>query len=179
MEELIPILSERRTRSPQVRQAKNLTLPEESKGAHNVDGIVGQSDVLKFVLFRAKQVASTDTTVLLLGETGVGKELFARAIHQWSPRHARPLIKVDCTALPASLIESELFGHEKGAFTQRSSVIMGANDYYKKVTDKNVAQILLEYLKLEKVDQIFGIPGAAIMQLLVELDDQKIISSVT
>ncbi|MBL3591494.1 MAG: sigma 54-interacting transcriptional regulator [gamma proteobacterium endosymbiont of Lamellibrachia anaximandri] len=98
-------------------QTENVYLREEVRGEHNVDGIIGQSDVLKSVLFRAKQVAPSDTTVLLLGETGVGKELVARAIHQWSPRKDRPLVKVNCAALPASLIESELFGHEKGAFT--------------------------------------------------------------
>ncbi|QYZ67980.1 MAG: sigma 54-interacting transcriptional regulator [Gammaproteobacteria bacterium (ex Lamellibrachia satsuma)] len=98
-------------------QVENVYLREEVKGEHNVDGIIGQSEVLKSVLFRAEQVASSDTTVLLLGETGVGKELVARAIHQWSPRKARPLVKVNCASLPANLIESELFGHEKGAFT--------------------------------------------------------------
>ena len=98
-------------------QAENLYLREEIKGAHNFDEIIGQSDVLKSVLFRVEQVAPSDATVLILGETGVGKELVARAIHQLSPRNARPLVKVDCAALPANLIESELFGHEKGAFT--------------------------------------------------------------
>jgi transcriptional regulator with GAF, ATPase, and Fis domain len=98
-------------------QAENLYLREEIKGQHNFDEIIGQSDVLKSVLFRVEQVAPSDATVLLLGETGVGKELVARAIHQLSPRNARPLVKVDCAALPTNLIESELFGHEKGAFT--------------------------------------------------------------
>jgi transcriptional regulator with GAF, ATPase, and Fis domain len=72
---------------------------------------------MKYVLFRVEQVAPADTTVLILGETGTGKELIARAIHNASPRRERPLIKVDCASLPANLIESELFGHEKGAFT--------------------------------------------------------------
>jgi transcriptional regulator with GAF, ATPase, and Fis domain len=99
------------------RQAEHRSLPAEVTGEGNVDGIIGQSDVLKAVLFRVQQVASFDTTVLLLGETGVGKELIARAIHRQSPRHARPLVRVNCAALSAHLIESELFGHEKGAFT--------------------------------------------------------------
>lgn len=109
-------------------QAENMSLHEEIeeiRKEHNVDGIIGQSDVLKSVLFRAEQVAPSDTSVLLLGETGVGKDLIARAIHQWSPRSARPLVTVNCAALPAHLIESELFGHEKGAFTGAEAKRLG------------------------------------------------------
>ena len=84
---------------------------------HQFDHILGQSDGLKYVLYRAEQVAPTNTTVLILGETGTGKELIAAAIHNLSPRKDRPLITVNCAALPANLIESELFGREKGAFT--------------------------------------------------------------
>jgi chemotaxis protein methyltransferase CheR len=79
--------------------------------------IIGESDALKRVRFSIDQVAPTDTTVLILGETGTGKELVARAIHERSPRRDRPLVKVNCPALPSELLESELFGHEKGAFT--------------------------------------------------------------
>ena len=92
-------------------------LREEIKLAHNYENIIGNSEKLTYVLFRTEQIAPTDTTVLILGETGTGKELIARAIHNASPRKDRPLIKVDCASLPAHLIESELFGHEKGAFT--------------------------------------------------------------
>ncbi len=81
------------------------------------DTIVGGSDALRYVLFRVDQVAPTNATVLLLGETGTGKELIARAIHERSPRHHRSFVVVNCGALPASLIESELFGRERGAFT--------------------------------------------------------------
>ena len=86
-------------------------------GADNVVGMIGQSDVLRAVRFRLAQVAPSDTTVLLLGETGVGKELMACAVHQQSRRSTSPFVTVNCAALSATLIESELFGHEKGAFT--------------------------------------------------------------
>ena len=79
--------------------------------------IIGESDAVKRVCFGIEQVAPTDTTVLVLGETGTGKELAARAIHAGSARRDRPLVKVNCSTLPSDLIESELFGHEKGAFT--------------------------------------------------------------
>ena len=85
--------------------------------ASHVDEIVGESPLLRAALARVEAVADTDSTVLLLGETGTGKELFARAIHERGPRRDRPLVRVNCAALPASLIESELFGHERGAFT--------------------------------------------------------------
>ena len=92
-------------------------LGEEIKLRHDYENIIGESEVLNYVLYSIEQVAPTDTTILILGESGTGKELIARAIHHGSKRKERPLIKVDCTALPANLIESELFGHEKGAFT--------------------------------------------------------------
>ena len=92
-------------------------LRDELKQEHNFEDIIGESDALKYVFFKIEQVAATDSTVLLLGETGTGKELVARAIHNMSPRKNRPLVKVDCAALPPNLIESELFGRERGAFT--------------------------------------------------------------
>ena len=79
--------------------------------------IIGHSAPLLHVLAEVRQVAPADTTVLILGETGTGKELFARAIHEGSRRRGKPLVKVNCTAIPAGLIESEFFGHERGAFT--------------------------------------------------------------
>lgn len=98
-------------------QAENLYLKEEIEINHNAGELVGESDALKKALHLVERVAATGATVLILGETGTGKELFARAIHDLSARKDGPFIKVDCGAIPAGLIESELFGHEKGAFT--------------------------------------------------------------
>jgi chemotaxis protein methyltransferase CheR len=92
-------------------------LQEEIKSEYNYENIIGQSNALNYVFYKVEQIASTDTTVIVLGETGTGKELVARAIHGLSPRKDRALVKVNCATLPANLIESELFGHEKGAFT--------------------------------------------------------------
>jgi formate hydrogenlyase transcriptional activator len=88
-------------------------------------GIVGRSPALQHVLRRVEQVAPTDATTLILGETGTGKELLARALHRRSRRQARPLVTVNCATLPGTLIESELFGHEKGAFTGAVSRQLG------------------------------------------------------
>ena len=92
-------------------------LQEEIKSQYNHENIIGQSDALNYIFYKVEQIAPTDTTVLILGETGTGKELVARAIHGLSPRKDRALVKVNSATLPANLIESELFGHEKGAFT--------------------------------------------------------------
>jgi len=92
-------------------------LQEEIKSQYNHENIIGQSNALKYIFYKVEQIAPTDTTVLILGETGTGKELVARAIHGLSPRKDRALLKVNCATLPANLIISELFGHEKGAFT--------------------------------------------------------------
>jgi formate hydrogenlyase transcriptional activator len=98
-------------------QAQNVYLQEEIKATHNFDEIVGRSPGLVSVLQQVSKVAGTDSTVLVTGETGTGKELIARAVHSASPRKGKPLIKLNCAALPSGLVESELFGHEKGAFT--------------------------------------------------------------
>jgi len=98
-------------------QAENLYLQEEIKLNHNFEDIVSKGKRFQKVLQQVEQVAPTSATVLILGESGTGKELIARAIHNLSKRNSRPLVKVNCAALPATLIESELFGHEKGAFT--------------------------------------------------------------
>ncbi|MGK2907506.1 MAG: sigma 54-interacting transcriptional regulator [Desulfuromonadales bacterium] len=98
-------------------RAENMQLQQEVSRDNNFGEIIGQSDAISYVFFRVEQVAPLDATVLLLGETGTGKGMIARAIHSRSARKERPMITVNCTSLPANLIESELFGREKGAFT--------------------------------------------------------------
>jgi PAS domain S-box-containing protein len=98
-------------------EAQNVYLQEEIRSEHDFTEIVGNSPQLRAVLKQIEQIAATDSTVLILGETGTGKELIARAIHDRSPRKQFPLVKVNCGAISAGLVESELFGHTKGAFT--------------------------------------------------------------
>jgi formate hydrogenlyase transcriptional activator len=98
-------------------EAENITLREEIKASFDEDELVGKSHAFQTVIHQVQQVANTDSTVLLLGRTGTGKGLIARLLHRQSRRKDRPLVTVNCAALPAELIESELFGHEKGAFT--------------------------------------------------------------
>ncbi|HJY30180.1 MAG TPA: sigma 54-interacting transcriptional regulator, partial [Pyrinomonadaceae bacterium] len=98
-------------------EKENVYLQEEIRTEHNFEEIVGDSPPLLALLRRVDQVAPTDSTVLIYGETGTGKELIARAIHDRSNRKNRPLVKVNCSAISAGLVESELFGHVKGAFT--------------------------------------------------------------
>jgi transcriptional regulator with GAF, ATPase, and Fis domain len=98
-------------------QQQNLYLQEEIKAVHNFEEIIGQSPPLLANLDSVRRVAPADTSVLITGETGTGKELIARAVHSCSKRADKPLIKINCAALPTGLVESELFGHEKGAFT--------------------------------------------------------------
>jgi len=96
---------------------EKLYLEDEIRGEMDFEGIVGQSSALRHVLNLVETVALSDSTVLLLGETGTGKELIARAIHERSRRKERTLVKLNCAAIPTGLLESELFGHERGAFT--------------------------------------------------------------
>src|SRR5947208_179889 len=98
-------------------EAENVYLQEEISKEHNFEEIVGNSKALVEVLRRVETIAPTDSTVLIMGETGCGKELIARAIHSHGSRKHRPLVKVNCGAIPTGLVESELFGHMKGAFT--------------------------------------------------------------
>ena len=112
-------INERRKAEARVRRLKglNLYLQEEIQSTHNFEEVVGNSAALKNVLQHVDRVARIDSTVFITGETGTGKEVIARAVHNRSARKSRPLVKVNCAAIPAGLIESELFGHEKGAFT--------------------------------------------------------------
>jgi formate hydrogenlyase transcriptional activator len=114
--ELRTALSEIRSMKDQL-EAENIYFRREHMLKHRFENIIGLSAGLKYVLYRAEQVAPTNTTVLISGETGTGKELIAFAIHDMSPRRERALIMVNCAALPGNLIESELFGRERGAFT--------------------------------------------------------------
>lgn len=98
-------------------EAENVYLQSEIQSEYNFGDIVGTSAPIRRVLEEIGQVGASDSTVLITGETGTGKELVARALHERSARRARPLVKVDCGAIPAGLVESELFGHVKGAFT--------------------------------------------------------------
>jgi DNA-binding NtrC family response regulator len=102
----------------QVRlRTENVLLREEWSRRYGFPRIIGESEAIKRAVAETQRVATTDTTVLLLGESGTGKELFARAVHHLSPRREKPFVAVNCAAIPETLIESELFGHERGAFT--------------------------------------------------------------
>jgi transcriptional regulator with GAF, ATPase, and Fis domain len=109
-------------------EAENVYLRQEIELTHGFDEIIGRSEAVLRSLQLVEKVAPTKTPVLILGETGTGKELIARAIHELSDRCMHPLVKVNCAALPASLIESELFGHEKGAFTGADNAKRGRFD---------------------------------------------------
>lgn len=110
--------------STQLKQEKDY-LQEEVNITYDFANMIGQTQVMRQVFTQVSQVAKSDTTVLVLGETGTGKELIARALHDASPRSNKPLVKLNCAALPESLIESELFGHERGAFTGALKKRMG------------------------------------------------------
>ncbi len=100
-------------------------IPGSSWDSSEFEDIIGDSPALRVALGRVQQVAPTDATVIIMGETGTGKELFARAVHERSPRRNQPFVRVNCAALPSTLIETELFGHERGAFTGAVSMRQG------------------------------------------------------
>lgn len=113
---------------------ENEYLQEEVKAAHHGQKIIGAGNGLRKVLAQMTQVMSSDTTVLIQGETGTGKELIARALHNDSPRSKKMMVKLNCAALPANLIESELFGHEKGSFTDATERRIGKFELANKST---------------------------------------------
>jgi PAS domain S-box-containing protein len=154
-------IDERRRAEEELRHLSlhNEYLQEEIKAEHNFDEIVGGSPALSAALDKVRLVAGTGSTVLILGETGTGKELIARAIHSSSARRDRALIKVNCAALPAGLIESELFGHEKGAFT-------GA-------TEKRIGRFELANGGTIFLDEIGEIPPEVQVKLLRVLQERE------
>jgi formate hydrogenlyase transcriptional activator len=140
-------------------QAENTYLQDEIQAEHNFTEIVGSSPALLAVLRKTEQVASTDSTVLVFGETGTGKELIARAIHDRSPRRQRPLVKVNSSAISAGLVESELFGHVKGAFT-------GA-------IDKRIGRFALADHGTIFLDEVGELPPETQVKLLRVLQEQE------
>jgi formate hydrogenlyase transcriptional activator len=140
-------------------EAENVYLQEEIRTQHNFNEIVGNSPALLDALRRVELVAPTESTVLILGETGSGKELFARAIHSRSRRSDRPLVKVNCGAISPGLVESELFGHVKGAFT-------GA-------IDKRVGRFELANGGTILLDEVGELPLEAQVKLLRVLQEQE------
>src|SRR5947199_2564096 len=113
----------------QVRlRTENVLLREEWSRRYGFPRIVGESDAIKRAVAETQRVATTDTTVLLLGESGTGKELFARAVHHLSPRREKTFVAINCAAIPETLIENELFGHERGAFTGAGERRLGKMD---------------------------------------------------
>ena len=115
----------RRCREHRELRSQNLLLKEEFQQRYRLPAIIGDSQPMLDVSQSVQKVAATDSTVLLQGESGTGKELFARAIHQLSPRADRPFVAINCAAIPDTLIENELFGHEKGSFTGASARQLG------------------------------------------------------
>ncbi|MBI3798749.1 MAG: sigma 54-interacting transcriptional regulator [Deltaproteobacteria bacterium] len=154
-------LDERQRVEQELRQLHqhNEYLQEEIRSVHKFDEIVGHSRSLQRALEKVQLVASTDSSVLILGETGTGKEMIARAVHAHSKRKAQPLIKVNCAALPSGLIESELFGHEKGAFT-------GA-------TDRRIGRFELANNGTLFLDEIGELPPEVQVKLLRVLQERE------
>ena len=139
---------------------ENLKLKEELGHRYELVNVIGRSDAMQEVFAMVMRVAPTRTTVLLAGESGVGKDLIARAIHYYSPRRDRPFVKINCTALPENLMESELFGYEKGAFTGAVSSKAG------KFEHADTGTVFL--------DEIGDVPPAVQVKLLRVLQERDI-----
>ena len=141
-------------------EAETVYLRREERERLGLSGIVGQSAAMRLVMAQIRQVAATDSTVLLLGETGTGKELFATQIHELGTRRAQPMVRVNCGAIPATLIESELFGRERGAFTGALSRQVGRFEF---------ADHSTIYL-----DEIGDLPSEVQVKLLRVLEEHQI-----
>src|ERR1043165_945457 len=152
-------------------RTENILLREEWSRRYGFPRIVGESDAIKRAVSETQRVAQTSTTVLLLGESGPGKELFARAVHHLSPRREKPFVAINCAAIPETLIESELFGHERGAFTGATErrpgkfeLAMGGTVFLDEIGELPVAAQgkLLRAIEEKVVDRIGGgAPGPA------------------
>jgi PAS domain S-box-containing protein len=149
-------------------ELENAYLRHEITVSHAHEGIVGESPAIKHVLSQVEQVAGTDSTVLILGETGVGKELVARAIHRGSTRQGRALVKVNCAALPPTLIESELFGREKGAYTGALNRQAGRFE----VADRST-------IFLDEIGELPPELQAKLLRVIQECEFERLGSSVT
>ena len=138
---------------------ENRQLKAELGRRYEFDNIIGRSPAMQEIFATIERVAPTRATVLLAGESGVGKDLIARAIHFHSPRRDRPLVKINCTALPENLMESELFGYEKGAFTGANTSKPG------KFEQADTGTVFL--------DEIGDVPGAIQVKLLRVLQERE------
>src|SRR6267154_1071174 len=156
--EHLKLLVERATRQQELLR-ENLILREEFSARYGFPRIVGESDVMKSVSHQLQRVAPTEATVLLLGESGTGKELFARAVHHLSNRREQPFIALNCAAIPEGLVENELFGHERGAFTGAGARKVGKMD--------------LAHRGTLFLDEIGELPLAIQAKLLRVLEDRR------
>jgi len=151
--------SARERRGARTARARVEALEEDLGRAHDPHGLVGSSEPIRRVLEQIRKVAPTDATVLVLGESGTGKELVARAVHDGSPRGKKPFVSVSCAAIPEGLLESELFGHEKGAFT-------GA-------IRRKLGRFELAHEGTLFLDEVGEIPSSIQVKLLRVLQEQK------
>jgi PAS domain S-box-containing protein len=168
-------------------QLQNAYLREEIKASLNFEEIVGRSPALAAVLDHVRAVGPTDASVLVTGETGTGKELIARAIHSASRRKDKPLIKVNCAALPAGLVESELFGHEKGAFTGaisrrtgRFELADGGTIFLDEIGELplEMQAKLLRVLQEGEIDRIGGKAPVAVNVRLIAATNRNLVQAV-
>lgn len=166
---------------------QNAYLVEEIKLTHNFGPIVGESHALRKTLSQAKAVGPTSTTVLITGETGTGKELLARAIHELSPRRNKPFIRVNCAAIPTGLVESELFGHERGAFTGadqrrigRFELADGGTLFLDEIGELPVeVQVkLLHVLENEEIDRVGGTHSVPVDVRIVAATNIDLLSAI-